>query len=316
MTKRVHPLRIASRQSVMAVAQAEKIKQQLLALYPELNAQIITMKTRGDKILDTPLAKIGGKGLFTKELEVALLEDRADIAVHSIKDMPVELPDGLVMPVVCQRDNPYDAFISPDYQSLAELPANAIVGTSSLRRQVQIRAAYPTLQLSNLRGNVITRLEKLDQGDYDAIILGAAGLARINLEKRIKQIIPASVMLPSIAQGTVGIECRAGDHTIAQLIAPLNEPVSQYCIIAERAVNKTLQGGCQVPIAAYAQCHDSQLSLQALVSSLDGQTILRANAKGPIQHAEALGYQVGQDLLTQGAAAILSAVYAEHQQSE
>lgn len=302
-------LRIATRNSPMALAQANTVKAALLQLQPQLSIDIKGFTTKGDKRLDMPLATIGGKGLFTKELERALLDEQADIAVHSVKDMPVHLPAGLIMPVIVKRDNPCDALVSSHYNSLAELPDTAIIGTSSLRRQCQLRALNPTWQLRNLRGNVNTRLHKLDQGQFDAIILGAAGLARLQLHERIQETISPSCMLPAIAQGTIGIECRQADLHTQALIAPLNHAESQACITAERAVNERLQGGCQVPIAAYAEIQQDSLQLQAWVSSLDTKQVLRASIQGPMSHAHALGLELGQDLVDQGALAILQAIY-------
>ena len=268
------------------------------------------MSTQGDKILDTPLAKIGGKGLFVKELEQAMLENRADIAVHSMKDVPVDFPDGLGLAVICERDDPYDAFVSSRFASVYELPEGAVVGTSSLRRQCQLRAQRPDLVVRDLRGNVNTRLAKLDAGDYDAIILAAAGLRRLDKAERIRSRLPPELSLPANGQGAVGIECRLDDPRTLALLAPLEHATTRYCVMAERAMNRTLQGGCQVPIGAFAEMQDNDhLWLRGLVGSVDGKQIIHGDISGPKEQAEELGKLLAEQLLAQGADDILRAVY-------
>ncbi|SEA84074.1 hydroxymethylbilane synthase [Alkalimonas amylolytica] len=304
-------VRIATRKSALALWQAEYVKAELEKHHPQLTVQLVPMSTQGDKILDTPLAKIGGKGLFVKELETALLDGRADIAVHSMKDVPVAFPDGLVLHTICPREDPRDAFVSNRYASLADLPAGAVVGTSSLRRQCQLKARRPDLQIKDLRGNVNTRLAKLDQGDFDAIILAAAGLIRLGFQQRIAGWLEPEQSLPANGQGAVGIECRADDPDVQQLLAALHDADTSDRVLAERAMNRRLQGGCQVPIGAYAELSGDTLWLRGLVGSLDGGQILQAEAKAPRQQAEALGVQVAEALLAQGAAELLAAAYQE-----
>ncbi|MCT6698262.1 hydroxymethylbilane synthase [Rheinheimera sp. 4Y26] len=302
-------IRIATRKSALALWQAEFVKAQLQHFHPGLQVELVPMSTQGDKILDTPLAKIGGKGLFVKELETAILEGRADIAVHSMKDVPVEFPEGLQLQTICEREDPRDAFVSNNFASLDELPAGAVVGTSSLRRQCQLKAKRPDLQIRDLRGNVNTRLAKLDAGEYDAIILAAAGLIRLGFADRIRTHLAVEQSLPANGQGAVGIECRSNDSAIHALLAPLEHLATRQAVLAERAMNRRLQGGCQVPIGAFAVHQSDELWLRGLVGSLDGQQILHAEVKGPASEAEALGLQLAEQLLQQGAAAILKAVY-------
>ncbi|MFB0975864.1 MAG: hydroxymethylbilane synthase [Tolumonas sp.] len=303
-------LRIATRKSPLALWQANFVKQQLEQQHPDLRVTLIPMSTQGDKILDTPLAKIGGKGLFVKELEQAILENRADIAVHSMKDVPVEFPEGLGLAVICERDNPYDAFVSNRFASVNELPEGAVVGTSSLRRQCQLRARRPDLVIRDLRGNVNTRLAKLDAGDYDAIILAAAGLRRLEKADRIRSLLPPEYSLPANGQGAVGIECRLNDTRTLGLLAPLEHAETRYCVLAERAMNRTLQGGCQVPIGAFAEMEDNDhIWLRGLVGSVDGKQIIRGDISGPKTQAEELGQLLAEQLLAQGADEILRAVY-------
>jgi hydroxymethylbilane synthase len=298
-------LRIATRKSPLALWQTHHVRDTLLSLYPDLQIDIVEMTTKGDKILDTPLAKIGGKGLFVKELENALLEKRADIAVHSMKDVPVELPEGLDLPIIMHRAEPFDAFVSNTYKSFNDLPKGAIVGTSSLRRQCQLLAHRPDLQIHSLRGNVGTRLSKLDNGDYDAIVLAAVGLKRLGLVERIRQILDDSIMLPAIGQGAIGIECRENDYETRQYIDKLNDPETHDCVKAERALNQTLEGGCQVPIAGYAQIESDHLILRGLVGDIQGQQILQHRLEGKRQLASELGQSLAHELLKQGAAEIL-----------
>jgi|TARA_B110000977_G_scaffold66273_1_gene90136 hydroxymethylbilane synthase len=307
----INKVRIATRKSPLALWQAEYVKAQLMGHNPSLQVELIAMSTKGDKLLDTPLAKVGGKGLFVKELEVAMLEGRADIAVHSMKDVPMEFPPGLELAVICEREDPLDAFVSNHYQNLAELPDGAVVGTSSLRRQCQVRAHFPKLQIKELRGNVNTRLGKLDAGEYDAIILASAGLIRLEMGHRITDKINSTLSLPAGGQGAVGIECRSDDLDIQALLAPLHHKDSASCVLAERAVNRHLQGGCQVPIACFAELDASgtSLALRGLVGSIDGTQILRADIQGHRDNAEQLGVQLAEQLLAAGAGEILAEVY-------
>jgi hydroxymethylbilane synthase len=309
-------VRIATRKSALALWQAEYVKAQLEHFNPGINVELVPMTTKGDIILDTPLAKVGGKGLFVKELEVAMLENRADIAVHSMKDVPVEFPEGLGLEVICPREDPRDAFVSNKIKSFEDLPQGAIVGTSSLRRQCQIKEQRPDLDIRDLRGNVNTRLRKLDEGEYDAIILAAAGLIRLEMPERIAQYIEPEVMLPANGQGAVGIECRTEDSAIKALLAPLGCETTRIRVIAERAMNRALEGGCQVPIGSYAiidqsASEDKAIYLRGLVGSVDGTEILRHEVRGSADNAEALGNELAQALLSQGADKILQQVYAD-----
>ncbi len=306
-------IRIATRKSALALWQAEYVKARLEAAHPGLAVSLVPMVSRGDKLLDSPLSKIGGKGLFVKELETALLENEADIAVHSMKDVPMDFPEGLGLYCICEREDPRDAFVSNTYESIAALPQGAVVGTSSLRRQTQLLAIRPDLQIRFLRGNVNTRLAKLDAGEYDAIILAAAGLIRLGFADRIRSSISVIDSLPAGGQGAVGIECRSADSDIHVLLAALHHHETAVRVTAERALNKTLNGGCQVPIACYAELRGEQLWLRGLVGQPDGGLLLRAEATGTVKDPNALGVSVAQDLLQQGAAAILQAVYGEAQ---
>lgn len=300
-------IRIATRQSALALWQAEDVAQRLQQAHPGLEVELIKMVTRGDKILDTPLAKIGGKGLFIKELEMGMLEGQADIAVHSMKDVPVDFPEGLFLSTILERADPRDAFVSKQYASLAELPEGAVVGTASLRRQCQILARYPGLKTEVLRGNVNTRLAKLDAGEFDAIILASAGLKRLGFDARITALLSPEESLPAIGQGAVGIECRKDDHELHALLAPLHHKDTATRLAAERALNARLQGGCQVPIAGYAELEGDEIWLRGLVGAPDGSAILRAEARGKQADAAAIGNAVAEDLLGQGADKILQA---------
>ena len=330
-------LNIATRQSPLALWQAGHSRDRLLALYPELTINLLNSVTKGDKILDTPLAKIGGKGLFVKELEQALYNKDADIAVHSLKDVPMQLPEGLTLGVYCKRAAPTDAFVSNTYDSIDALPQGAIVGTSSLRRQCQIKAYRPDLQIKTLRGNVGTRLSKLDAGEYDAIILATSGLQRIELDERIRGELDIDACLPAVGQGALAIECREGDDAVLQLLAPLNDNKARIRLIAERALNRHLEGGCQVPIAAYAvlqmadETEDDRakntengnnddgniLWLRGRVGQADGSELLKAGKRITLTgnqdeqetQANQLGIDVADMLLADGAGAILSAIY-------
>lgn len=304
-------IRIATRKSALALWQAEHVKARLEQAHPDLKVSLVPMVSRGDKLLDAPLAKIGGKGLFVKELETALLENQADIAVHSMKDVPMDFPEGLGLYCICEREDPRDAVVSNTYASLDALPAGSVVGTSSLRRQAQLLARRPDLKIQFLRGNVNTRLAKLDAGEYDAIILAAAGLIRLGFADRIRSSISAEDSLPAGGQGAVGIECRTADSEIHALLAPLHHRDTALRVTAERALNKHLNGGCQVPIACYALLEGEQLWLRGLVGQPDGSQLLRAELRGSSAEAEQLGVQVAEALLAQGAASILQAVYCE-----
>jgi len=298
-------IRIATRKSPLALWQAEEVSRQLALLYPDLNIELVKIVSKGDKILDAPLAKVGGKGLFVKELEQAMLDGEADIAVHSMKDVPMEFPEGLHLSVIMEREDPTDAFVSNHYSRLEELPENARIGSSSLRRQLQIKEVMPKAQMLNLRGNVNSRLQKLDKGDYDAIILATAGLLRLEFDERIKTRITPEQSLPSVGQGAVGIECRVGDERIESLIAPLNHQQTHTRLIAERAMNHRLNGGCQVPIAGFAILENNELYLRGLVGRPDGSEVVRGEIKGSADNAEALGRQLAEQLLDDGADVIL-----------
>lgn len=304
-------IRIATRKSALALWQAEYVKTRLEQAHPGLLVTLVPMVSRGDKLLDSPLSKIGGKGLFVKELETALLENEADIAVHSMKDVPMDFPEGLGLFCICEREDPRDAFVSNTYASLDELPQGSIVGTSSLRRQAQLLTRRPDLEIRFLRGNVNTRLAKLDAGEYDAIILAAAGLIRLGFEERITSAISVDDSLPAGGQGAVGIECRSVDSEIHALLAPLHHQDTATRVTAERSLNKHLNGGCQVPIACYAVLEGEQIWLRGLVGDPSGGLLLSAEARAPRGDAEALGVQVAEDLLSQGANDILKAVYGE-----
>jgi hydroxymethylbilane synthase len=303
-------IRIATRESQLALWQAYFIKAELERHHPGIVVEILGMKTKGDKILDVPLAKVGGKGLFVKELEQAMLEDRADIAVHSMKDVPMEFPEGLGLSVICEREDPSDAFVSNHFNNLNELPQGAKVGTSSLRRQLQIKALRPDLQLLDLRGNVNTRLAKLDSGLYDAIILASAGLMRLDFHDRIQSRLTDEQCLPAGGQGAVGVECRLSDTATMALLAPLHHADTADRVIAERALNKRLEGGCQVPIACFAELEGDQLWLRGLVGEVDGSRVLTTEIRGPRTQAENLGITAAEDLLAQGAGEILQAIYS------
>ncbi|EOW9238312.1 hydroxymethylbilane synthase [Vibrio cholerae] len=307
------PIRIATRQSPLALWQANYVKDALMAAHPGLQVELVTMVTRGDVILDTPLAKVGGKGLFVKELEIAMLEGRADLAVHSMKDVPVDFPDGLGLVTICKREDPRDAFVSNTYAKIEDLPSGAIVGTCSLRRQCQLKAARPDLVIKELRGNVGTRLSKLDAGEYDAIILAAAGLKRLELESRIRSFIEPEQSLPAVGQGAVGIECRVDDQRVRALLAPLNHADTADRVRCERAMNLTLQGGCQVPIGSYALLEGDHIWLRALVGEPDGSQIVRGEIRGPRTQAEQLGITLAEQLLSQGAKEILERLYCDHE---
>lgn len=302
---------IATRASQLALWQAMHVRDRLQTLYPQCKVSLLEMTTRGDQILDRTLSKVGGKGLFVKELETALLDGRAHLAVHSLKDVPVVLPESFDLPIIMERDDPRDAFVSNTYPNLAALPAGAIVGTSSLRRESQIRERYPHLDIRPLRGNVQTRLSKLDRGDYDAIILASAGLRRLELAERIRDYISIEDSLPAAGQGALGIEILKTRSDVAHWLAPLAHSTSHVCALAERAVSRALGGSCQVPLAAYATLDGDELTLSGLVAEPDGSTVYRAQIHGPANNAEELGLSLAEDLKRQGAQAILDRLLTE-----
>jgi hydroxymethylbilane synthase len=308
VTKKI--IRIATRKSPLALWQAEHVAARLQQAFPAIQTELVTMVTKGDKILDAPLAKIGGKGLFVKELEQGMLDGIADIAVHSMKDVPIEFPAGLHLAVILEREDPRDAFVSPHYQSLNALPADAKIGTSSLRRQCQIKEKFPQAQILSLRGNVNTRLAKLDAGEFDAIILASAGLKRLGMANRITQSLPTTVSLPAMGQGAIGIECRVDDVEVNQLLQSLHHDATQICVSAERAMNARLNGGCQVPIAGFAELAGEKLTLRGLVGEPDGSLVYRAERTGTIAQAQAIGIALAEDLLAQGADKILQSLYS------
>jgi len=302
MTERI---RIGTRKSDLAMWQAMYVRDGLIDAHSDLDVELVGITTEGDRTLDVPLAEKGGKGLFLKELERALIEHRIDIAVHSMKDVTVTEPDGLHIPVICERESPYDALVSGNFASLKELPAGAHVGTCSLRRQAILRNQFPQLEVDNLRGNVNRRLERLDSGDFDAIILASAGLIRLKMRDRIREVIPAEVMLPAVGQGAVGIQCRIQDERVERLIAPLNHQPSACRVLAERSANARLGGGCHVPVGAFAELSDARLRLRGFVGSPDGSKAVYAELEGGSEHAEALGAKLAESLLNEGAGDIL-----------
>ena len=298
-------IRIATRKSPLALWQAEEVARQLKHYHPEINVELVKMTTQGDVILDTPLAKIGGKGLFVKELETGMLNGDADIAVHSMKDVPMMLPEGLHLSVIMERENPTDAFVSNTVKSIDDLPQNARVGTCSLRRQTQLKERRPDIEILDLRGNVNTRLSKLDNGDYDAIILASAGLIRLGFEGRIAHNITTEQSLPAIGQGAVGIECRSDDQEINDLLAPLHHGETAIRVNAERALNLRLNGGCQIPIGGFAELDGDQVRLRGLIGFPDGSKVFRSEKVALQQDAYELGVEVAEELLTQGGDKVL-----------
>lgn len=298
-------LTIATRESPLALWQANYVKQTLEVSHPGLTVRLLGLTTTADHLLDLPLYKVGGKGLFVKELETALLTKKADIAVHSMKDVPMDLPDGLMLAAMMTRENPFDVFVSTKYLSIDQAPENVKIGTSSLRRQSQLLARYPHLNIEFLRGNVNTRLAKLDRGDFVGIILAAAGLKRLGFEERIRHVFSATDMLPAAGQGVLGIECRVDDAATQSMIQPLNDAMTHACVLAERAVCRVLDAGCHAPVAAFAERIEKTLYLRARVLSCDGKMILSAEGKSTVQQAEPLGVSIAQDLLSQGAKKIL-----------
>ncbi|NIV75206.1 MAG: hydroxymethylbilane synthase [Gammaproteobacteria bacterium] len=304
-------LRIGTRKSQLALWQAQFVRDALRRHHPELRVELVPIVTAGDKTLDVPLAAIGGKGLFLKELEHALLDGRIDVAVHSMKDVTVTLPPGLHVAAICERADPRDAFVSNRYEALEELPAGARVGTCSLRRRSLLSSKFPHLNIVDLRGNVNTRLGRLDGGDFDAIVLATAGLERLGLHSRIRQIIPTEICLPAVGQGAIGIECRSDDAATNAALRPLDHAPTHSCVRAERGANARLQGGCHVPVAAHAQIEAESLLLRGMVAVPDGSTVLRARAHGPLAEPERAGFELADRLLAQGARGILDAVYAD-----
>lgn len=297
---------IASRESALAMWQALHIQSRLKALYPTCEVEILGMTTVGDQILDKPLALIGGKGLFIKELETALLDGRADLAVHSMKDVPMNMPDGFLLAATCERENPCDAFVSNHYAALSDLPAGSVVGTSSLRRQSQIQARFPHLKIESLRGNVQTRLRKLDEGQYSAIILAAAGLIRLELGDRIRDLIAPEDSIPAVGQGALGIEICADRVELLEILAPLNDPDTQLCVEAERGFSRTLAGSCTVPLGAYAKRTGNHINITGFVASVDGKQMLREHMAGDANNAEAVGKALAEKLIHLGADKILA----------
>ena len=305
-------LRIATRKSPLALWQAEYVKARLEQIHPGLKVELCAMTSRGDQILDAPLAKVGGKGLFVKELEHSMLANETDIAVHSMKDVPMEFPEGLGLAVICPREDPRDAFVSNTIDSFEDLPHGAVVGTSSLRRQCQLLSLRPDLKINFLRGNVNSRLAKLDDGQYDAIILAAAGLIRLEMADRIRQFMAPEVSLPAGGQGAVGIECRMDDKETRALLAPLHDETTAARVNAERAMNRRLEGGCQVPIGCYAEINADQLWLRGLVGRPSGELVLRDEISGPVADAETMGVTLAERLLEAGAGEILAEVYGDN----
>jgi len=299
---------IASRESALAMWQARHIQSRLQALYPETDVSILGMTTTGDQILDTPLAKVGGKGLFVKELETALADGRADLAVHSMKDVPMNLPEGFVLAATGEREDARDAFVSNNFASLEALPAGSIVGTSSLRRQSQLQARFPHLKIESLRGNLQTRLRKLDEGQYAAIILAAAGLIRLELGSRIRQFITPEQSIPAVGQGALGIEINASRTDMVAVLAPLNHADTQVCVEAERGMSRTLAGSCTVPLGAYAVCEGENIRITGFVASVDGKQMLVETATGSRNAAETLGKKLANQLIAKGADKILAAL--------
>lgn len=299
---------IASRESALAMWQARHIQSRLQALYPETLVEILGMTTTGDQILDSPLAKIGGKGLFVKELEQALADGRADLAVHSMKDVPMHLPEGFAMAAIGEREDPRDAFVSNQFANLAALPDGSVVGTSSLRRQSQLQARFPDLKIESLRGNLQTRLRKLDEGQYAAIILAAAGLKRLGLESRIADLIDTEDSIPAVGQGALGIEINAARTDLIAVLAPLNHPETASCVEAERGMSRALAGSCTVPLGAYAEKLGNEIHIKGFVASVDGSEMLRENLIGSPENPEALGQQLAAKLIAKGADRILAAL--------
>ena len=298
-------IKIATRKSPLAIWQAKHVKEELIKAHVDIEIELVSMQTEGDRFLESPLFNVGGKGLFIKELEEALSSNDADIAVHSMKDVVVDLPENLVLPVIMKREDSRDVLISNHYNDIDTIPNNSVVGTSSLRRQSQFRRLCPNAVLKDLRGNVGTRIRKLDDGEYDAILLAAAGIIRLGLSNRITQLVPHGHLLPAVGQGAIGIECRADDMTTQELIAPLNDKNTSLCVLTERAFSRRLNGGCQLPIAAHALIEDKQIKLSGLVAKLDGSEIIKSEKQGDIMDIESIGNSLAELLLERGADVIL-----------
>lgn len=305
---------IGTRGSKLALWQAEWVSSEIRKLKPDLEISLTKIKTTGDKILDVPLAKVGGKGLFVKEIEEALLRKDIDIAVHSMKDVPTDLPSGLHLAAICKREDPRDALIAQrsDIKGIGDLPKGAVVGTSSLRRSCQLLNIRPDLRIVQLRGNLDTRLRKLEEGQFDVVILAVAGIKRLGFERMITGILPIDISLPAVGQGAIGIECRRDDEFINNLISPLNDPETSVCVLAERAFLKKLEGGCQVPIAAYARIEGGSLVIDGLVGSLSGNRLIRGHIEGRKEEWEELGTKLAEDILSRGAKEILNEVYGKN----
>jgi hydroxymethylbilane synthase len=301
----VKKIKIATRKSPLAIWQAKYVKEELIKAHVDIEIELVSMQTEGDRFLESPLFNVGGKGLFIKELEAALSSNDADIAVHSMKDVVVDLPENLVLPVIMKREDSRDVLISNHYNEIDTIPNNSVVGTSSLRRQSQFRRLCPNAVLKDLRGNVGTRIRKLDDGEYDAILLAAAGIIRLGLSNRITQLVPHGHLLPAVGQGAIGIECRADDMTTQELIAPLNDKNTSLCVLTERAFSRRLNGGCQLPIAAHALIEDKQIKLSGLVAKLDGSEIIKSEKQGGIMDTESIGSSLAELLLERGADVIL-----------
>ncbi|MEB3197379.1 MAG: hydroxymethylbilane synthase [Candidatus Sericytochromatia bacterium] len=301
-------LRLGSRGSALALWQTRHVADALCRLHPGLTTEIVVIKTTGDKILDVPLARIGDRGLFVKEIEEALLAGTIDLAVHSLKDLPTQLPAGLSVAAVLPREDARDCVVSVRFAQLASMPAGTVVGTSSLRRRAQLQRAFPQLAFADVRGNLQTRLAKLERGEYDALVLAAAGLTRLDLAARITEYLPPDICLPAVGQGVLAVECRAADARVQQLLAPLEDGEARACVLAERSLLAALEGGCQVPIAAHATCHDGELHLTGLVAALTGSPCLRFSESGTTDAAVSLGQRVAQQLRAQGADELLEHV--------
>ena len=298
-------IKIATRKSPLAIWQAKYVKEELIKAHVDIEIELVSMQTEGDRFLESPLFNVGGKGLFIKELEEALSSNDADIAVHSMKDVVVDLPENLILPAIMKREDSRDVLISNHYNEIDTIPSNGVVGTSSLRRQSQFRRLCPNAILRDLRGNVETRIRKLDDGEYDAILLAAAGIIRLGLSNRITQLVPHGHLLPAVGQGAIGIECRADDMITQELIAPLNDKDTSLCVLTERAFSRRLNGGCQLPIAAHALIEDKQIKLRGLVAKLDGSEIIKSEKQGDIMDAESIGSSLAELLLERGADVIL-----------
>ena len=301
-------IKIATRNSPLALGQAKFVKKQLIQIHTNIEVELIGMQTEGDRFLDSSLSNVGGKGLFVKELEEALLRNDADIAVHSMKDVVIDLPENLILPTIMKREDSRDVLISNCYKEINTIPDNSVVGTSSLRRQSQLKRLCPSIILKDLRGNIETRLRKLDDGEFDAIVLAAAGMIRLDLDDRITQFLPDSLLLPAVGQGAIGIECRADDYVTQELIDPINNKETSLCVLAERAFSRRLHGGCQLPIAAHATFENKEITLKGLVAKLDGSEIIKSEKKGDINDIESIGISLADLLLERGADVILKEI--------